>query len=345
MVFETTNFSAMKDDLFEDILKKFLKGEATGHEKRMLSSRLKEDSVLEEVFYYHLSKRETENPQHLPEVDSRFQAYEKYLQEGIQIRAADRRHSQGAISMRARSKNCLLLWAASVLVLISAGVFVLIDSFLYRTYSSGKGSISSVTLEDGSKVTLNANSSIRVLHDFMDHSNREVWIEGEAFFEVIKRNDHKKFIVHTDNFDVEVLGTKFNVNNRHCKTEVMLTEGKVKLVAKDHAPVIMKPGEQVSRSNSNSLFKKRLVEPEKYTAWRNNILVFENTPLTEVTGIISDYYDLEMTIADSLLGTRQFTGSLPNNDLDLILLALSTSYRIEIERRGDRIILRNKIPN
>jgi ferric-dicitrate binding protein FerR (iron transport regulator) len=69
------------------------------------------------------------------------------------------------------------------------------------------------------------------------------------------------------------------------------------------------------------------------------------SPLSEVTDIIDDYYDVEMIIADSLLGTRQFTGSLPNNDLDLILLALSTSYRIEIERRGDRIILRNEIPN
>jgi transmembrane sensor len=335
----------MKDDLFKDIITKFLKGEATGHEKRMLSSWLKEDAALEELFYYHLSKRETENPQHLPDVDSRFHAYEKYLHGGIQIPVADRWHSQGAEAMPTRSKNCMLLWAASVVVLISASVFLLGDSFLYRTYSAGKGSIRSLTLEDGSKVTLNANSSIRVLHDFMDHSSREVWIEGEAFFEVTKRNDWKKFIVHTDNFDVEVLGTKFNVNDRRCKTEVMLTEGKVKLVAKDHAPVIMKPGEQVSRSNSKSAFKKRIVEPEKYTAWRNNILVFENTPLSEVTDIIGNYYDVEMIIADSQLGTRQFTGSLPNNDLDLILLALSTSYRIDIERRGDRIILRNKIPN
>jgi transmembrane sensor len=335
----------MKEDLFKDILTKFLKGEATGHEKRMLSSWLKEDPALEELFYYHLSKREAENPQHLPDVDSRLQAYKKYLQGGIRIPVADRWHLQGAGSMRARPKHCVLLWAASVVVFISASVFLLVDAFLYRTYSAGKGSISSVTLEDGSKVTLNANSSIRVLHDFMDHSNREVWIEGEAFFEVMKRNDQKKFIVHTDNFDVEVLGTKFNVNDRSCKTEVMLTEGKVKLVAKDQAPVIMKPGEQVSRSNSKSEFKKRLVEPEKYTAWRNNIFVFENAPLLEVTDIIGNYYDVEMIIADSLLGTRQFTGSLPNNDLDLILLALRTSYRIEIQRRGDRIILRNKIPN
>lgn len=332
----------MKEDLFKDIIAKFLKGEATGHEKRMLSGWLKEDPAREELFYYHLSKRESENPQHLPDVDSRFEAYEKYLRGEIQMPLVDGGHSQGVEPIPARSKNSILWWAASILILISAGVFLLKDAFLYQTYSAGKGAISSVILEDGTTVTLNANSSIRVLDDFMDHSNREVWIKGEAFFEVTKRDDLKKFIVHTDNFDVEVLGTKFNVNNGKCKTEVMLTEGKVKLVAKDKEPLIMKPGEQVSVSNAQSHFEKQIVNPEKYTAWRNNILVFENTPLAEVADIIEDYYDVEMIVADSLLGTRQFTGSLPNNDLEVILLALTTSYKIEIERAGDKIILHNK---
>jgi transmembrane sensor len=330
----------MKDDLFKDIIIKFLKGQATGHEKRMLSTWLKDDPALEELFYYHLSKRETENPQHLPDVDSRFDAYEKYLRGEIQMPLVDGGHSQGVEPIPARSKSSMLWWAASILLLISASVFLLKDAFLYQTYSAGKGTISSVTLEDGTTVTLNANSSIRLLNDFMDHSNREVWIKGEAFFEVTKRDDLKKFIVHTDNFDVEVLGTKFNVNNRRGKTEVMLAEGKVELIAKDQQPLTMKPGEQVTVSNAQRSFQKLIVDPKKYGGWRMNKLVFENTPLAEVARIIHDYYDVDIIIDDTVLATRLFTGTLPNNDLDVILLALSTAYKIEIEHQEDRIILR-----
>ena len=173
----------------------------------------------------------------------------------------------------------------------------------------------------------------------MGYENREVWIKGEAFFEVTRKSDLKKFIVHTDNFDVEVLGTKFNVNNRRGKTEVMLAEGKVKLVAKDQQPLIMKPGEQVSLSNVDDLFQKQVAKPAKYQAWRNSKLVFENTPLGEVTQIIQDYYGVKMIVTDSLLATRQFTGTLPNNDLDVILMALSTAYKINIKQEGGHIIL------
>lgn len=200
--------------------------------------------------------------------------------------------------------------------------------------------IRSVTLEDGSTVTLNANSSIKVLRNFMEHESREVWIKGEAFFEVTRKSDLMKFIVHTNNFDVEVLGTKFNINNRRCKSEVMLAEGKVKLLARDKAPLFMKPGEQVSVSNQSGDFEKQIAKPERYEAWRNNMLVFENTPLSEVAKTIQDYYGVNIIVDDSLLATRQFTGSLPNNDLDVILLALRTSYKIEIEHNEDRIILK-----
>lgn len=332
----------MKEDLFRDIIIKFLEGGATAHEKRMLSNWLKEDSRREEVFYYHVSLREAENPQHLPDVSARAEVYEKFLHGEVAMPGVIFRKCGTGEDVQGRSVNYGWWAAASIILLISTGLYFYQDAFLYKTYYAEKGMIRSVTLEDGSMVTLNANSSIKVLRDFMDHENREVWIKGEAFFEVAKKQDLMKFIVHTDNFDVEVLGTKFNINNRRCRSEVMLEEGKVKLVAKDKEPLIMKPGEQVSVSNSKGDFEKHVVEPERYEAWRHNMLVFENTPLSEVAQIIRDYYGVEIVLNDSLLSTRQFTGTLPNNDLDIILLALKTSYKINIEQKGDRILLSNK---
>lgn len=328
----------MKEDLFKDIIAKFLEGKATAHEKEMLSNWLKQDASREENFYFQLSKRENECPQYLPEMESKITAYEAYLNGGDRM-VAMKPSNADQVAPRSTTYKWWSV-AASVILFVCAGYYFLGDSLIYQRFSAENGMINTVTLEDGSIVTLNANSSIQVRRDFMDHENREVWIQGEAFFEVRRKHDLMKFIVHTKNFDVEVLGTKFNINNRHGKTEVMLAEGKVKLVSKGQKPLIMEPGEKVTLADNQEHFEKQIVNPKRYEAWRNNMLVFENTPLTEVARTIQDYYGVEVKVSDSLLATRQFTGTLPNNDLDVILLALGTAYNIEFERKGDQIILR-----
>ncbi len=333
----------MKGDLFENIIKKFLEGNATPHEKRMLSNWLKEDPRREEIFYFQVSKRENEGLQYLPETDSKIEAYEKFLigQKRISEVGFNKYQNDPVHSI---SFNRNWWWAAAVTLLLSASFFFLNDSFFYKTYTTQNGMIRSVTLQDGSKVTLNANSSIKVPRGFVGNESRGIWIKGEAFFEVTRKSKRMKFIVHTDNVDIEVLGTKFNINNRHGKTEVMLAEGKVVLVAKDQKTLIMKPGEQVSIQGEQGLFQKLVVKPEKYKAWQYNKLVFENTPLAEVAQIIQDYYGVKVIVSDSLLATRQFTGTLPNNDLEVIFLALSAAYKIEIEHQEDRFILKLNKP-
>jgi len=330
----------MREDLFKAIITKFLKGDATPHEKGMLASWLKEDPAREEIFYHYLSMRESESPQYLPEVASKSEAYDQFLQGEKQLTGVKDNNYGGDKCGQLNTINYKWWLAASVVFLISVGLYFLRDPFLYKSYAAEYGMIKSVMLEDGSSVTLSANSSIKVLRDFMGHENREVWIKGEAFFEVSKNKNLMKFIVHTDNFDVEVLGTKFNVNNRRGKTEVMLAEGKVKLMAKDHDPLIMNPGEQVSLSNTEENFHKQIITTEKMESWRSNKLVFDDTSLAEVAIAIQDYYGVKVIISDSLLATRQFTGTLPNNDLEIVLLALSTSYKFEIERNNEYIILK-----
>lgn len=328
----------MKEDLFIHLTTKFLEGNATPHEKEILSGWLKQDPNAEDIFYLLVSKRENENPQYLPEMDSKIVAYEEFLKGGRRI-SQNRNYHETQVYSRPIHHRWWL--AASIIFFISASLFFLNDSMFYKTYSAESGMIKSFTLQDGSKVTLNANSSVKVHRSLLGRENREVWINGEAFFEVMKKGDGANFIVHTNNFDVEVLGTKFNVNDRRGKTEVVLSEGKVKLVTKDQKPLIMHPGEQVSLSTAQEDFERHIVKTGKYEAWRNNRLVFENTPLSEVGQIILDYYGIKVVVSDSLLATRQFTGTLPNNDLDVILLALSTAYKIEIERSEDQITLKH----
>lgn len=326
----------MKEELYNDLIRKFLEGNATAHEKEMLSNWLKEDPSRDEIFYLHVAQRERESPQYLPEVDEQFRRYEEFLQKG-------RMEQRGGTGVNApvasRRINYQWLVAASIVLLITCYYLISVP-FSYNTYAAGEGRIRPVKLADGSQVTLNSNSTIKVRRNFAGKDTREVWITGEAFFEVATTRDRKNFIVHTDNCDVEVLGTKFNVNNRRGKTEVVLVEGKVKLHKSDREPVIMVPGEQVSMSDSQGYFQKKVVELDKYKSWKNEMLVFDNTPLSEVGQIIEDFYDVKVVINDSVLAKREFTGTLPNDDLEMILLALRTAYNIDIEREENLIVLK-----
>ena len=201
-----------------------------------------------------------------------------------------------------------------------------------------------VLLADGSEVTLNANSILKVPKDLARDDVREVWLKGEAFFSIARRPNHVRFAVHTDNLDVEVLGTKFNVNNRRGKTEVILSEGSVKLTSdfksSDDATLYMKPGDYVSVSGKDTTFLRRVVVPEKYTAWQANKLVFDETPLRVVAQKIEDYYGVSVELADTAIGGRLLTGTLPNNDLGIVLRSLSASHNLDIQREDDRILIR-----
>ncbi|MBK8505327.1 MAG: FecR domain-containing protein [Saprospiraceae bacterium] len=101
-------------------------------------------------------------------------------------------------------------------------------------YTAGFGERQKIVLPDGSAVDLNANSSLRLGSQWVE-GIQEVWLEGEAYFEVEKNlSKGVKFTVHTNGPDVEVVGTHFNVDSRKEETRIYLEEGKVCLILKSH---------------------------------------------------------------------------------------------------------------
>ena len=124
----------------------------------------------------------------------------------------------------------------------------------YASERTGYGEMKTIVLPDSSVVILNSNSSLRIPEQWSDAEGRQVWLEGEAYFQVQKQPATvRKFVVHTRQVDVEVLGTKFNVNTRRQQAVVSLEEGKVRLlvykgdsaVLEKRAPVVMRPGQVV----------------------------------------------------------------------------------------------------
>lgn len=168
--------------------------------------------------------------------------------------------------------------AVAVFLLVGTAVFYQSMGDNKLAYSTKYGETQKITLPDGSIVILNAKSTLAFHEDWSDQTAREVWLEGEAFFNVVKKpgSGAAKFYVHTHALNVEVLGTEFNIRERRGGTAVVLNSGRIKIssdLLEASDSLIMKPGEMVQvLANKNSLLKRQ-VNPELYSSWRNLSLI------------------------------------------------------------------------
>jgi ferric-dicitrate binding protein FerR (iron transport regulator) len=187
---------------------------------------------------------------------------------------------------------------------------------------------------------LNGNTKLRYSKNWSDQNPREVWIDGEGFFAVQHTKNHQKFIVHTrEGLNVEVLGTKFNVKTREHGSEVLLTEGKVKLDVDNTATasVYLNPGE-LATMKQNKL-SKRVVKDIQYTSWVKSKLVFDKTPLLELAQMLQDTYGLSVSFQDEELKNRQLSGEISSASADDILFAIAETFNIKVTKMDDESVV------
>ena len=234
------------------------------------------------------------------------------------------------------------MWAvaATMLLVGSAGL----GWWAYRagskpTYQTAYGTIQTINLADGSRVTLNANSSLNVADNLADSPVREVWLDGEAYFSVAKHNG-AAFIVHTSEANVEVLGTQFNVNTRREQTSVVLHEGKVQLTTTSQPAVVMKPGDMATVSPQNRAIQLRKVQPAVYEAWKEAYIILDGKSLPEIVGILEDNFGVTIRLEDSLLVTKKLTGKLQTDVAGDCIENLATILDADVEKKGDTYLFR-----
>jgi ferric-dicitrate binding protein FerR (iron transport regulator) len=226
--------------------------------------------------------------------------------------------------------------AAAVIVMAVAGLVYLYNNAQDMVQTSF-GELREQQLPDGSKVTLNANSTITYSKGWNEGSEREVWLKGEAFFHVSKTKAKTKFVVHTDRFDVIVTGTQFNVVNRAEKTNIMLTEGSVILHTPDGKTYNMVPGDFVEVNNQE--MQKRTGREENILAWKDKKLIFENTPIHSALEKIEEHYGIKITIGNANIGNKTISAILPNDNLDVLLDALEATNDFHVIRKEGEIII------
>lgn len=227
------------------------------------------------------------------------------------------------------------------LVLVTAALYLITQSPL-EAYTTAYGEIKNLTLPDGSTIMLNANSSVHFESNWEDRQIREVWLQGEAFFNIVHKKNHEQFVVRTDQLDVEVLGTEFNVKTRRNGTKVVLTSGKVKLSTKGFAKdeLYMDPGELVELSGDEKRITKRSVNPDQFSSWRKKQLIFKATPLGEIAQTLEDNYGWESRFEEDTIKTYQFTGTVSTEsieEIELLLFAISEAFNIEVVKDGNKI--------
>ncbi|NML21484.1 DUF4974 domain-containing protein [Pseudoflavitalea sp. G-6-1-2] len=208
----------------------------------------------------------------------------------------------------------------------------------YNTLSTPLGRQYKLRLPDGSRVWLNAASSIRYPTAFTG-KERTVTISGEAYFEV-EKNAAQPFVVRTLNMDVEVLGTDFNVNsyNDEPVSKTTLVEGAVRVSSLHHKEIsqTIQPGEQaqLAVSTSTTTLQIKEVDTEAVTAWKNGLFHFEGTPTQEVMRQIARWYNADIT-CEGRLG-KHFRGVISRTatmEEVFHMLSLTGEFKYKIEGR------------
>ncbi|QEC44607.1 FecR family protein [Pseudobacter ginsenosidimutans] len=206
---------------------------------------------------------------------------------------------------------------------------------LFNTMQTPRGRQFQLTLPDGTRVWLNAMSSIRFPVAFPGNT-REVSITGEAYLEVAK-DASKPFMVHSNGITTEVLGTSFNVNayDDEDATRITLLEGKVR-VHDQHSSMELKPGMQ-ARQNSTGI-KLAEVDTDQIIAWKNGLFNFNQISLQSGLRQIARWYDVEVVYEKNVPGIT-FAGKIQRNlSLQQILKGLEDD-QVHFRIKGKKLIV------
>ena len=225
------------------------------------------------------------------------------------------------------------------LLILSAYLYFKPASQIAETYQelfTPYGTWSVVNLPDGSKVWLNAGSSLKYPTQFND-KQRVVSMQGEAYFEVESDKEHP-FIVKTKQLTVEATGTAFNVNAYapdHVAA-VTLVKGKVAVTLDQKKTISLSPGEKIDYNLATSLYNVNKTNTYKWCSWKDGILIFRDDPLEYVFKRLGQTYNVEFILKDAELGKYSYKATFEGESLNEILRLLEMSAPIRCKEVSNR---------
>ncbi len=231
--------------------------------------------------------------------------------------------------------------AASILFMLgTVSWFWVSNPGQMQTIATDYGEWKTYTLPDGSEIKLNANSGISFAKYWESGADRKVWLTGEAFFEVSKDPEGAKFTVITEDLEVEVLGTAFNVHSRGEETGVFLQEGKVRLDLGAEEQVMV-PGEFIAYSaHQKKITEHKKVVAESHTSWKEGSLIMEDETVKMILEKMEEIYGYEVKVnRQNLLDIRK-TVAIPMDKIEIAIPILERTLGMEIYLQNDLLIVK-----
>lgn len=315
----------------EEILLKYLLGELEEKEQKDLLSRMADDEALRTAYTrmqnLHALTLLTPNSSEERAGQDGFNSFTHKLQAKRQKKIV----------------RSVLQYAAISILLISS-TFFLTRAFFSQENNTQElntlyvpaGQRAQLTLQDGTKVWLNANSTLTYPARFTG-KQREVKVKGEAYFDVAE-NRKKPFVVNTEKVIMQVLGTEFNVysypSNNY--TKIDLVEGSIAVHSK-HSPneiVTLKPSERVIVKEEKMIVGK--ICYTDYFLWKEGIYAFENERLLNIIEKLQLYYDVTIIVKDPDIFDVRYTGKFRQRDgIDEILKIIQKIQKFQIQKNNE----------
>ncbi|WP_163712642.1 FecR family protein [Mangrovibacterium lignilyticum] len=206
------------------------------------------------------------------------------------------------------------------------------------------GERSEIVLYDGTRVWLNSGTRFTFPTSFSTHERR-ILLDGEAFFDVVRKDNEQPFVVSTPAMDIKVLGTRFNVNaySEDHKVTTTLEEGKILAINNaTHEDADLLPGNQLSLDISSGETTQRKVVTELYTSWKENLLRFQDASFEQVVKKMERWYDVDITIEKNLNVTKLYTMTIKTESLREMLNLLSYTTPMNYEIDEDQVFISHR---
>ena len=339
----------MNEDFYILLVYKQLNGDITPEEREELAewcAQSKDNASAARAVELAWNMSGTIRPE-VPVIDKDLE-YAKMMGKLQQLQAEKKdKDAAPIIDLSARKKKSRQWWAVAAAILMIPILF-----FVVQNLTSGSeeirivevqttaGEKQEVLLPDNSKVLLNENSVLKYPNAFSS-TNREIELAGEAFFEV-EHDPNQSFIVHTQNIDVQVLGTEFNVkaNPEATDTRVQVVSGRVAMKRTRGQAELILSGGQAGNYNMNNQELNQLDDlNENDLAWRTGVLSFDSVSMEEIILTLEDFYNCTISLENPALGNCTFSDTFDNLELPDVLEILGTVLSFESEKTGDQTYL------
>ena len=248
------------------------------------------------------------------------------------------------IRIKKLKRICFRVAAVLIPVVLIVGLYMQLNSKVdlfgtseYEEVVVNKGERIQIMFQDGTKVYINSDSKLRYPKKFALNT-REVYLEGEAYF-VVAKNKNRPFIVNLSGPAIHVLGTSFNVQDYPENKDIVvcLDEGNINLTLPTEKKYPVQPGERLVYNKDNQQCTiSKMNDMQHLSMWKQNVIVFKDTPLPEVIKILNRWYNVEFKVEDENVLKYVYTLTSDNTLLEKVLMDLEKIAPVKFEYNEDK---------